>query len=423
MAKAFKKAPLDLDRWLESHGFDKNPFHSGATRAEKDDVLKANEAAFVRVPYYESIKGTPENEGHHFIIGESGSGKTTVCNEIKRYYDDLLGIEDQPQVLVVIYNSFEDLPSESQGKEDYRQALLRAHGERIIMAILLRLFEIWSNDRKSARIERINNIKIKKRLQWYLTKYLNLFPWQFERLKKKVKLRSYLPIVHYLMRVLLGALASWLPTTAPLTAALGNIPTYERYSEMEGKYSTRDLLSELIDLCKRVGYKSVYVLIDDIDIGFSESEKHEKGFWRIAPLFLHHEIYDIEGLILKIFIPQGMEQFYRKEVRPDRMLHVRMEWTKELIEDVYRRRLRICQRLSNDQEQPSLANLCGYSLRDKIDNFMVEYAAETKTPRALIELGVHLLTEHFYAGERYTDELISEETWKRALEKARGNAR
>ena len=48
---------------------------------------------------------------------------------------------------------------------------------------------------------------------------------------------------------------------------------------------------------------------------------------------------------------------------------------------------------------------------------MLKYYLDKETPRALIELGFHLLDELFAVGERYEDELISKATWDCALEK------
>lgn len=140
----------------------------------------------------------------------------------------------------------------------------------------------------------------------------------------------------------------------------------------------------------------------------------------LAPLLLNHELYSIDGLILKIFIPQSMELFYRRNVpRTGKLLDVRMDWTRELLEVVYRRRLRICRKLSAadgiDEKAGSLADLCAPELKGQIDELMVQYACRRGAPRAFIELGFLLLSEHFFSGERYYDELISQETWARAI--------
>jgi len=413
--------PLECDTWLASHGFVPNPFPSNATRAETDKVLQNDETAFVRVPNYGSIRGTLDDPGAHFIFAESGGGKTTVREEIKRYYDGLLGMKNNPQVLSVIYKNFEDLPTGDLNEDDYQQILYRAHVERIIAAILLRLFDVWGDKRQSACIRGIKHKRIKKQLQWYLTKFLNLFPWQFKKLQKSARMRSYLPLLHYLIRVLLGALSSLVPATGPLATALGDIPTYKNYSKLEGKFIAVELLSELISLCKEIGYSGVYVLIDNLELGYSEEKKYEKGFYRIAPLFWNLDIYDISGMIIKIFIPQGMEPFYKQKVRQTRILPVKMEWTRDLIRDVYKRRLRSCWKVGEDAAEPSLEVLCDLSLRDKIDQFMIEYGCSKKTPQALIEIGVRLLDEHFYTTERFSDELISLEAWERATYKAMGS--
>ena len=101
----------DCKEWLGYHGFTTNPFQSNAISAESDDVLKKHQdTVFVRIPYYESIKGEPNNPGYSVIFAEIGGGKTATCQAIKKHYDDLLGKENQPQVLTVIYDSFIDLP-------------------------------------------------------------------------------------------------------------------------------------------------------------------------------------------------------------------------------------------------------------------------------------------------------------------------
>lgn len=48
---------------------------------------------------------------------------------------------------------------------------------------------------------------------------------------------------------------------------------------------------------------------------------------------------------------------------------------------------------------------------------MLKYYLDKETPRALIELGFHLLDELFVVVERYTDDLISKDTWERGLAK------
>ena len=48
---------------------------------------------------------------------------------------------------------------------------------------------------------------------------------------------------------------------------------------------------------------------------------------------------------------------------------------------------------------------------------MLQCKVETKIPRLLIELGFRLLDEYFAVCDRYTDDLISRDTWERALAK------
>lgn len=413
-----KPLMMNREQWLRAHDFDVDPFPAKATKAENDDILK-NENVFVQVPYYEEIKGTPKSPGYCVIFGECGAGKTAVLKQIKSYYDDLLAKEDQPQVLVIVYNSFQDLPVGDQSKHEDRQILFRAHIEKIIVAILLGLFTIWEDEKRSARIKRINSREVKKQVQWFLVKFLALLPWQFKALKSK--LRSYLPLLQYLIRVLLGALSSLLPPARPLADALGTLPT-EGSDKREHKYPILDLLKDLIKLCKQVGFQAVYILIDDLDSDYPENEKDEKGFQRIAPLLLNHELHSIDGLILKIFVPQSMEPFYRRSIpKTGRLLDVKMDWTRELLRDVYRRRLRICRKQVSvvdvpDEKAESLADLCEpLELSKQIDELMLQYAQRRGAPRAFIELGFQLLSEHFFSGERYYDELISQETWARAI--------
>lgn len=417
--KASQGVRMNRDLWLKKHDF-LDPFHLDAVQAEHDEILKSDEEVFVQVPYYASIVGAPEEPSYHFIFGQTGGGKTAICEAIKLKYDGLLGNDDEPKVLSVIYNSFDQASSILHSDDHSKQALFVSHIEEIVSLILFRLFEIWSDNKKSARLKDIRHRDIKKRIRWYLQKYLRLFPWQFERLRKKAHLRSILPLSDYLIRVLLGAVKSILPPAKPLADELGTFPSQTLEDYVKLNTSAFDLLSELVQLCRQIGFDGVYVLVDDLDNGYPEFEKSKKGFDRIAPLLYDHRLYSsIDRFVLKLFIPQHMKRSVVEAIDTGRMLTVDLDWTEELIRQVYEQRLRSCRTQTNSNEnlEPSLANICALDLRANIDKFLLQYGIEKNTPRALIELGFRLLDEHFAVGERYEDELISKATWDCALEK------
>jgi 3',5'-cyclic AMP phosphodiesterase CpdA len=90
--------------WLKKHGIERDPFQPKSFHADGDRFL-SNPVTFVDPPYYEGIRGTPDNPGFNFIFGYKGSGKSSLRRNIKRELDDHLRkpMPIGPKVLAVEY--------------------------------------------------------------------------------------------------------------------------------------------------------------------------------------------------------------------------------------------------------------------------------------------------------------------------------
>lgn len=130
---------LDREDWLKTHGFPIDPFAANALRAEDDPLFKLQGLpAFVDLPNFELLRGTPASPGYRFIFAPAGGGKTSLRQRI--LYEFAQGIDlrlpGKPFVLAVEYIDHEYDLSQSDA---YSHAIRICH---LIVDEVRRIFQL-----------------------------------------------------------------------------------------------------------------------------------------------------------------------------------------------------------------------------------------------------------------------------------------
>jgi hypothetical protein len=421
------KQLLPRREWLYENGLVRDPFEAEARRAETDELLSSTGDVFIEFPYHHEITGSIRDPGPRFIFANRGCGKTALRLSIERKLNENLVKSTEPPILVVPYCQFDTVLANVDNEPS--KVTPRDHVEQIIQLILERLFEILSSDSTALSTmlkQKLKDPSTRKLFLWYLAVFGALYPWELDRLTARVDgLRSILDgetVLEFTKSI--ANLAGETLTPASFQKLIGKtvelIKLPERRDLDKSRVTIKKQLEDILAVCRQFGFTGIYILVDNVDEPqyYGENKDFHPAFQLIHTLASASGILGIPGIVFKFFLPKEMRPQCRNSLRLDIYGDREIVWDKESLEKLLNQRLNACWKKDERREKYSLADLCNDELKLHIDERIVAFATEYKSPRALIYLGNELLAEHFCNGFRKTDDKISIETWERARQRA-----
>jgi hypothetical protein len=99
-------------------------------------------------------------------------------------------------------------------------------------------------------------------------------------------------------------------------------------------------LETLLNFVKKLGFKSIYVLIDRPDETEQTGNNPEATYRLIQPLIKDLKLLGLKGYGFKFFLWDQIEPYYREDARPDRIAQYKLNWTRNGLKNVLSRRLK-----------------------------------------------------------------------------------
>ena len=324
---------------LRAWGFSADPFSHRA--AETDGRL---EQAFVAPRYFEEIIGDPHHPLPTFVFGARGEGKSTlrtmVASRLRR--------SERPPLVVEATDfsgwSVEKLDALTLGDHVWR--ILEASVTALVSALesaALPLPSVSAGDRAlfedfvlrwlppvdhgggeariDALLERLSPNE--RRIKRYggkgyrrIASYLRAKRFEFEQAKLQDDKVSWL----------LAALMLIAPSTPNARSFAGATP--------------QRVLEIFIELVLRLGFSSVYVLVDNVDEVDIVSNQPDLIAKLVRPLVTSVRFLESRWLGIKIFLPSEAHDRLRSSIRSDRFHVYRIEWNEARLKAFLRARVR-----------------------------------------------------------------------------------
>lgn len=303
----------------ENLGFTNHPF----VKTNADEEPRLSEY-FVPPPYFDAVVGDSTSPSASVVLAPRGAGKTAQRRMVENQ-----GLKSQ--FLPVTYDRFEFGIGERV--EDIR---LHYHLRNIITRILVSFLSYASDYPdiiKSLSQEEKRHLSIfihsflgdltGEELQ-ELMKELKSLPEKF-KLFWREKIGVLDPVVNFLLR-------NYNLDNINLPNASGE---EKRLSETY-KYQ----LEVLLKLVKRLGFKSIYILLDRADETELTGNNPEATYRLVQPIIKDLELLGLNGYGFKFFLWDQIEEFYQKDARPDRIMQYRLNWKRSSLRKVLSSRLK-----------------------------------------------------------------------------------
>lgn len=370
---------------LRAWGFSTDPFSHRA--AETNSRL---ERAFVAPRYFEEIIGDPQHPLPAFVFGARGEGKSTL----RKMVASRLRRSERPPLVVEAtdFSGWQVEKLDSMTLGDHVSRILEASAVALINALessshpvppvsprdrtLLADFVLcWLpatahgdlDARLDALLERL--APNERRLGRYgsrsyrrIVRYLRVKRFELEQAKLQDQKVSWL----------LAALMLITPSNPNARNLAGTTP--QRVFEL------------FIELVLRLGFSSVYVLVDNVDEVEIVSNQPELIAKLVRPLVTSVRFLESEGLGIKIFLPSEARDKLVPGVRTDRLHVYRIEWNEARLTAFLRARVRA---FSDDRYE-------------SLEHVFEDYAAleprllraSARTPRNMLRALDEIVREH-----------------------------
>ena len=379
-----------LDTWLETFGFESNPFASREAGGER----RLNEY-FVTPPYFDEILGQSDTPRTALIFAPRGGGKTAQRVMVDYHCKRAL---TRGKILSVLYIEFTPVVEAAEG--DFSRITARLHAEEILKRTIKALADFIAEDPIALKMFRQMSDSERVYLRWFVSAYADyLSPQQVTALDKGgVKLLTLEPR---------GRLGFRCGDDEVISTGMMQLLAAKKESP------PADLLGDLAELICSLGVNALYILVDRVDEFMGTAADLTAAVALIEPLVADLTLMNLQKVAFKFFLPLEMEDMIRARatVRQDRLLLRRIEWTDKALLEVLHKRLEAFSHYS------SLDAVCVPELRGRIEQEMLQVA--NGSPRNLIRLGDFLLLEHCRSPMPKTEQewLITEEAWEAAKER------
>lgn len=356
--------PVQIRRWLEVQGFERNPFEY--YEADREELLSSY---FFEPEWFEALRGDPREPASAVLFAPRGHGKTSQRLQIAR----LCGVEAPHPALVVQITDYKWLPSDL--------ATLRAsHYLRYIADRASQ--QIW--ERYSAEAG------VRQRFAAQPATLLRLHAIRAWACAPAYRLR--LPEPDFAPETL-AMLVRRLRLPAPTDAQ----QLVDHMADHYDGLTDSDLQADLIELVRLAGFASLYVLIDRTDEDQQTAHHPEVVITRLAPLISDLPVIEHDGYAFKFFLPDVLQTLFvahkigRVGERPP---SYPLSWRASDLQTMLARRLQsysqLPGRISRAARVYSFQDLCVAG--PDADALLVR--AADGSPRRMIQLARELVEQH-----------------------------
>lgn len=350
---------------FEQLGFNGHPF--AKTNADEEPNLSDY---FVPPVYFDSIVGDAKSPTSSVVLAPRGAGKTAQRRMVEDRSNEL-------GFLAVTYDRFEFSANDKVEKISL-QYHLRNVITRVLVAILSYASDYPDVIRNLSKIER-------KEVGLFIHSYLgDLTGQEMQELLKE--LRSIPENIRKFWSENVGFLesvANYLLKAYDLEPIdLPDIKQEEKRLSATYKYQ----LESLLKFAKKIGFKSIYVLIDRVDETEQTGNDAEKTYNLIRPFIRDLELLGLEGYAFKFFLWDKIEDFYRIDARPDRVPQYKLKWARQALRQVLSARLSAFSDGSIRTIQALLTEDPGFDVDDSI------CVMANGSPRNMIRICERILT-------------------------------
>ncbi len=304
--------------FFENLGFSNHPFVH--TNADEEPYL---EQYFVPPPFFEGVKGDPDHPTSVVVLAPRGSGKSAQRRQLELW-------AEQNRVLAVTYDRFEFGAGQS-----LESIGLPYHLRNVITLTLVTYLSYLADYPDTIRTLSKNE---KNTLAVFVHSYLgDATGLQLRDLLKELKslpqrLRDFWTenvgildsVVNFLMRTY-------------------DLPSFDtpdlRQEEKKLSESYKNQLGLLWDLVSRIGFRSIYILIDKPDESEKTGNSPEATYRLIQPLMQDLELLSTSGFAFKFFLWDQITPFFREHARPDRVPQHELAWSRTALETALSKRL------------------------------------------------------------------------------------
>lgn len=300
-----------MNNIYENMGFWTNPF--AHTNADEEDYLKEY---FIQPPYFDSVIGDYRSPSSCVVLAPRGGGKSAQRKMIE------IWSQDHP-VLAITYDRFEFGPR--QKIEDIN---LSYHLRNIITLTLLNIII-----RASEKPEILSGLPKDEKKQLNILCYNYLGNFTGREVKEAIsnlktvpeKIKSFIesnigflePLINYILKT--------------YNFEKIDLPELEQEKKKLDK-SYKFQLEILYEIAKKLGFDSIYVLIDKVDETELTGNNAEDTFKLIRPLIRDLDTLSTRGYAFKFFLWDKVRPYYIKEARPDRIQEFKLEWKRNQLE-------------------------------------------------------------------------------------------
>jgi hypothetical protein len=295
-------------------GFDADPF--AQTNADEEERL---DKYFVSPPFFSAVYGDYRTPKASIVFAPRGGGKTALKRKIE------LSSQGEP-FLCITYNRFNtDSKKLAQIGSEY-------HLRNLVQLFLVAVITGISN----SGIEKLNTDD--RHIIYLLVKeHLS----QLDQSELKIAINS---IKNFSDQ----AIEMWNKFTGPIglvlnalfdRIGLGSTEIDKFKTESGNLGSLSDRMVALQVIASRLGYGSIYVLIDKIDEN-TLTGTADNSYKFIAPVINDLQLLETPGIAFKFFLWNLLLDDYRKVARPDRVKYYSLEWKHDQLAEMLSERLK-----------------------------------------------------------------------------------
>jgi len=298
---------MTQEEYFRNLGFDVNPFQY--TNADKEVEYIGN--YFITPDYFEDVWGDPLNPVSNIVYAPRGGGKTAQRLMIEKR------AKITPNVLTVTYANHDLTQYNNINEID-----LNYHLTFLNRLLLLAFFSKLENpDIDFTYLFNFNE-------RQYIYKLSRIYLFDTPASFPSHAVNSLKTIEDY-------AIDIWRNLKEPIANIIKQISSKKGVEidlskvEIDRKleFSHRDNLNNLIQILKKLGVDSVYVLVDKVDEQNLTGNNPENSFKFIEDLLKDLELLETPGLCFKFFLWDALKQYSTIYARPDRVFAFDLQWS------------------------------------------------------------------------------------------------